>query len=70
MKRISKTKKDWNITREVHDAIEICRKNPSMMATISVPNTLVRLAAEMMLNEISMYDEAACRVEVAQATVH
>ena len=41
-----------------------------MLATISVPNTMVRLAAEMMLNEISMYDEAACRVEVAQATVH
>ena len=50
MKRISKTKTDWNITREVHDAIEICRKNPLMMATISVPNTMVRLAAEMMLN--------------------
>ena len=70
MKMISKTKTDWNITRQVHDAIEICRKNHLMMATISVPNTMVRLAAEMMLNEISMYDEAACRVEVAQATVH
>jgi hypothetical protein len=70
MTRIFKTKINWNITSEVNDAIEICRKNPDKMATIQVPNTMVRLAAEMMLNELSMYDEAACRVNVEQATVH
>ena len=52
MTRIFKTKTNWNITSEVNDAIEICRKNPDKMATIKVPNTMVRLAAEMMLNEL------------------
>ena len=72
MTGISKIKivKDWNITKEVHDAIEICRKNPSKMATIQVPNSTVYLAAEMLLNELSMFDEAACRVTVKKATVH
>jgi hypothetical protein len=70
MKEIFKAKKNWNITNEVSDAVELCRKNPDKMATIQVPNTMVRLAAEMMLNELSMYDEAACRVTVEQATVH
>jgi len=54
----------------VHDAIELCRKNPSKMATIEVPNSMVYLAAEMLLNELSMFDEAACRVTVKKATVH
>lgn len=70
MNEISKVKKDWNITKEVHDAIELCRKNPSKMATIEVPNSMVYLAAEMLLNELSMFDEAACRVTVKKATVH
>ena len=70
MKGISRVKKDWNITKEVHDAIELCRKNPTKMATIEVPNSMVYLAAEMLLNELSMFDEAACRVTVKKATVH
>ena len=40
------------------------------MAIIQVPNLTVRLAAEMMLNEVSMFEEAACRVTVEMATVH
>ena len=72
MTGISKIKivKDWNITKEVNDAIELCRKNPRKMATIQVPNSTVYLAAEMLLNELSMFDEAACRVTVEKATVH
>jgi len=72
MKEISKVKrvKGWNITQEVKDAIELVRKNPTQMATIQVPNTMVYLAAEMLLNELSMFDEAACRVTVEKATVH
>ena len=41
------------------------------MATIQVPNTMVYLGQrEMLLNELSMFDEAACRVTVEKATVH
>jgi len=65
-----RTKTSWNVTKEVNDAIELCKRNPNKMAIIQVPNLTVRLAAEMMLNEVSMFEEAACRVTVEMATVH
>jgi len=65
-----RTKTSWNVTKEVSDAIELCKRNPTKMATIQVPNTTVRLACELMLNEVSMFEEAACRVTVEMATVH
>ena len=54
----------------VSDAIELCKRNPNKLAIIQVPNYTVRLAAELMLNEVSMFEEAACRVTVEMATVH
>ena len=72
MKKISsvRTKTRWNVTKEVSDAIELCKRNPNKLAIIQVPNYTVRLAAELMLNEVSMFEEAACRVTVEMATVH
>ena len=72
MKRISsvRTKTSWNVTKEVSDAIELCKKHPNKMATIQVPNTTVRLACELMLNEVSKFEETECRVTAEMATVH
>jgi len=65
-----RTKTSWNVTKEVSDAIELCKRHPNKMAIIQVPNLTVRLACELMLNEVSMFEEAACRVTVEMATVH
>ena len=72
MKKISsvRTKTSWNVTKEVSDAIELCKRNPNKLAIIQVHRYTVRLAAQLMWNEVTMFDEGACRVTVEMATVH
>ena len=72
MARISSDNKKilWNITKEVCDAIDYCKKHPEKMVTLQVPDNSTRLAGELLLNELSMMEEAACRVLIEQATVH
>ena len=41
----------WNITKEVCDAIDYCKKHPEKMITLQVPDTSTRLAGELLLNE-------------------
>tara|TARA_R100000951_G_scaffold69134_1_gene58238 strand:- start:398 stop:598 length:201 start_codon:yes stop_codon:yes gene_type:complete len=60
----------WTITEEISRAIKVAKSNPFMEVTIQVPSVTTKLSADLTLNELSMFEEAATRVIVQIVTVH
>lgn len=60
----------WTVTEEISNAMLIAKQNPLLDVTIHVPTIDTKLSAEVTINELSMFDEAATRIFVNIATVH
>lgn len=60
----------WTITEEISNAIKVAQKNPFLDVIIQVPNIQTKLSADLTLNELSMFEEAATRILVEIVTVH
>tara|TARA_Y100001970_G_scaffold152771_1_gene187067 strand:+ start:920 stop:1117 length:198 start_codon:yes stop_codon:yes gene_type:complete len=64
------TSEYWTITEEISIAVKVAQANPFLEVFIDVPNHKTKVAAELTLNELSMFEEAATRVLIRVVTVH
>ena len=69
-KRILKLKQVWSLTAEIQTAMKWAKANPDCDVVLGLPSTQYKNVAETILNQMSILDEAACRVQIELTTLH
>ena len=69
-KRTLKLKQVWSLTAEIQTAMKWAKVNPDCDVILGLPNRQYKEVAESVLNQMSILDEAACRVQIELTTLH
>ena len=69
-KRILKLKEVWSLTAEIQTAMKWAKDNPHCEVVLGLPSLQLKYVAETVLNQMSILDEAACRVQIEITTLH
>lgn len=69
-KRKIKLTEVWTLTAEIQTAMKWAKANPDCDVVLGLPSAQYRDVAESVLNQMSVLDEAACRVQIELTTVH
>jgi hypothetical protein len=69
-KRTLKLKQVWSLTAEIQTAMKWAKANPDCDVILGLPTPQYKEVAESVLNQMSILDEAACRVQIELTTLH
>ena len=69
LKRRLKDDDTWYLIGEIAGAINAAKKNPLHDVILSLPNKY-KTHADIILNEMSPFEEAAFRIQTEKATLH
>ena len=69
-KRRIKLTEVWTLTAEIQTAMEWAKKNPYSEVVLGLPSLQLKYVAETVLSQMSIMDEAACRVQIEITTLH
>ena len=69
-KRRIKLTLSWSLTAEIQTALKWAKANPKCDVVLGLPSTQYKDVAESILNQMSILDEAACRVQIELTTIH
>tara|TARA_R100000656_G_scaffold68330_1_gene51587 strand:- start:435 stop:665 length:231 start_codon:yes stop_codon:yes gene_type:complete len=60
----------WYLIGEISGAIKVAKKNPLDDVILLLPSAKYKFHAEIILREMSPFEEAAFRIQAQVATVH
>jgi len=69
-KRQIKLTEIWTLTAEIQTAVEWAKANPYCDVVLGLPSLQLKYVAETVLSQMSILDEAACRVQIEIITLH